>query len=94
VYLKGLRGLSTRLAHCSGGACQRSSSAPPLQPSPATWPLSRLYAALRSIDIDELKINPFRERNWLELLILRRRVSAKYPRLYGGLRQLKRLLTT
>jgi len=46
VHLKGLRGLSTRLAHCSGGACQRSSSAPPLQPSPATWPLSRLYATL------------------------------------------------
>jgi len=44
VYLKGLRGLSTRLAHCSGGLCLRSSSAPPLQPSPATWPLSRLYA--------------------------------------------------
>ena len=44
VYLKGLRGLSTRLAHCSAGACQRSSSAPPLLPSPPTWPLSRLYA--------------------------------------------------
>ena len=44
VYLKGLRGLSTRLAHCSDGPCQRSSSAPALQPSPSTWPLSRLYA--------------------------------------------------
>jgi hypothetical protein len=44
VSLKGLRGLSTRLAHFSGGPCQRSSSPPPLLPSPATWPLSRLYA--------------------------------------------------
>ncbi len=44
AYLKGLRGLSTRLAHCSDGPCQRSSSAPALQPSPSTWPLSRLYA--------------------------------------------------
>ena len=45
VYPKRLRGFSTRLAHCSGGPRQRSSSAPPLQPSPSTWPLSRLYAS-------------------------------------------------
>jgi hypothetical protein len=49
VYLKGLGGLSTRLAHCSGGACQRSCSAPSLQPSPATWPLSLLYAPRRRL---------------------------------------------
>ena len=36
VYPKGLRGFSTRLAHCSGGPRQRPSSAPALQPSPST----------------------------------------------------------
>jgi hypothetical protein len=46
VYSKGLRGFSTRLAHGSGRPRQRPSSAPPLQPSPATWPLSRLYAVV------------------------------------------------
>ncbi len=40
---------STRLPHCSGGPCQRCSSAPLLQPSPATWPLSLLYAKTNSV---------------------------------------------
>jgi Tfp pilus assembly protein PilF len=31
VYPKGLRGFSTRLAHCSGGPRQRPSLAPPIQ---------------------------------------------------------------
>lgn len=52
-----------------------------------------LRHALRGIGIDELEIDPFRERMRLEGLALRRRVSAKYPRFYGGLRMLKRLLT-
>jgi hypothetical protein len=52
VYPMGLRGFSTRLAHCSGGTRQRPSSAPPLQPSPSTWPLSRLYALSRRADPD------------------------------------------
>ncbi|WP_245591669.1 transposase [Cystobacter fuscus] len=59
VYLKGLRGLSTRLAHCSGGPCPRSSSAPALQPSPSTWPLSRLYAELHS-DVEAGMARPAR----------------------------------
>nr|WP_224368103.1 transposase [Hyalangium versicolor] len=45
VYSKGLRCFSTRLAHCSGRPRQRPSSTSPLQPSPSTWPLSRLYAS-------------------------------------------------
>jgi hypothetical protein len=44
VYSKGLRGLSTRLAHGSGGPSQRPSTTPPLLPSPSTWLLSCLYA--------------------------------------------------
>lgn len=46
----------------------------------------------RSMDLHE--IDPFRERRWLEWLLLRRQISAKYPRFYGGLRKLKRLVTT
>jgi len=44
VYSKGLRGLSTRLAHCLGDPSQRPSTTPPLLPSPSTSPLSFLYA--------------------------------------------------
>jgi hypothetical protein len=33
--LKGLRGLSTPLAHCSAGFCPQPSSAPPLSSSPS-----------------------------------------------------------
>ncbi|HEX5749567.1 MAG TPA: hypothetical protein VFZ09_25280 [Archangium sp.] len=44
VYPMGLRGFSSRLAHCSGDPRPRPSSTPSLQPSPSTWPLSRLYA--------------------------------------------------
>ena len=44
VYSKELRGLSTRLAHGSGGPSQRPSTTPPLLPSPSTWLLSCLYA--------------------------------------------------
>ena len=40
----GSSGLSTGRARCSGGPRQRPSLAPPLQPSPSTWLLSRLYA--------------------------------------------------
>jgi len=37
------------LAHGSGGPSQRPSTTPPLLPSPATWLLSFLYAALRKV---------------------------------------------
>jgi hypothetical protein len=50
VYSKGLRGFSTRLAHCSGGPSQRPSTTPPLLPSPSTWPLSCLYAAVARVN--------------------------------------------
>ena len=42
AYPKGLHHFSTRLAHCSGGPHQQPSAAPPLLPSPSTWPLSCL----------------------------------------------------
>ena len=44
VYPKGLRGFSTRLAHCSGGPRQQPSSAPPVQSTTSQQAFNPSYA--------------------------------------------------